>query len=102
MIHGRHWKKRGSRQDSRVISHNRVPIEKRPKFVQKRIRTSNIEVDFMMSKNHKGALLVTTDRATLHTSLHKLKNTECEVISKDTIKKLGKKGNPLHTISLDN
>lgn len=100
--HGRRRRKRGSRHDSRGIIHHRIPIEKRPKIVQKRIRPGDIEVDFMMGKNHKGALLVMTDRATLHTSLHKLKNRKGEVVSKAIIKKLGKKSYPLHTITFDN
>ena len=72
--HARRRRKRSNRKDNRGIIHNRVPIEKRPKIVEKRIRPGDIEVDFMMGKNHKGALLVMTDRATLHTSLHKLRN----------------------------
>lgn len=42
----------------------------------------------MMGKNHKGALLVMTDRATLHTSLHKLSNRRSETVSSAIIKKL--------------
>jgi IS30 family transposase len=53
----RRWK-RGSRKDSRGIIHDRVPIEKRPKVVKQRKRPGDIEVDFMMGKNHKGAILV--------------------------------------------
>ena len=68
--HGRRRRKRESRKDTRNITHNRVLIKKRPKIVQKRVRTEDIEVDFMIGKNHKGALLVMPDRATLHTSLN--------------------------------
>jgi transposase, IS30 family len=100
--HGRRRRKRGSRQDSRGIIHHRVPIEKRPKIVQKRVRPGDIEVDFMMGKNHKGALLVMTDRATLHTSLYKLKNRNSDLVSKAIIKKLCKKSYSLHTITFDN
>jgi IS30 family transposase len=100
--HGRRRRKRGSRKDSRVIIHNRVPIEKRPKVVQKRIRPGDVEVDFMMGKNHKGALLVMTDRATLHTSLHKLKNRRSNTVSKAIIKKLNEVRYPMHTITFDN
>ncbi|MBM3455156.1 MAG: IS30 family transposase [Bacteroidetes bacterium] len=100
--HGRRRRKRGSRKDSRGIIHHRVPIEKRPKIVQKRVRPGDIEVDFMMGKNHKGALLVMTDRATLHTRLYKLKNRNSDLVSKAIIKKLYKKSYPLHTITFDN
>lgn len=100
--HGKRRRKRGNRKDSRGIIHNRVPIDKRPKIVQKRKRLGDIEVDFMMGKNHKGALLVMTDRASLYTRLHKLKNRKSEVVSKAVIKKVRKKGCPLHTITFDN
>lgn len=100
--HARRRTKRGNRKDNRGIIHNRVPIEKRPKIVEKRIRPGDIEVDFMIGKNHKGALLVMTDRATLHTSLHKLRNRRSETVSKAIIKKLRQAEYPMHTITFDN
>ena len=51
---GRRRRKLGSRNDSRGIYHDRVPIDKRPKVVKQRKRPCDIEVDFMMGKNHKG------------------------------------------------
>jgi len=100
--HGKRRRKRGSRKDSRGIIHHRVSIDQRPDIVKKRIRPGDIEVDFMMGKNHKGALLVMTDRATLHTSLHKLKNRQSGTVSKTIIKKLIQMNYPIHTITFDN
>jgi len=100
--HSRRRRKRGNRKDNRGIISNRVPIEKRPKIVNKRIRPGDIEVDFMMGKNHKGALLVMTDRATLHTSLHKLRNRRSETVSKAIIKKLEQADYPVYTVTFDN
>ena len=100
--HGRRRRKRGNRKDSRGIIHNRVSIEKRPKIVQKRSRPGDIEVDFMMGKNHKGALLVMTDNATLHTSLQKLEYRQSKEVSKEIIKKLKKVDYPMHTMTFDN
>jgi len=100
--HGRRRRKRGSIKDNRGIIHDRVPIDKRPKIVQKRIRPGDVEVDFMMGKNHKGALLVMTDRATLHTSLHMLRNRHSSKVSKAIISKLNKVKYPMHTITFDN
>jgi IS30 family transposase len=100
--HGKRRRKRGNRKDSRGIIHNRVSIEKRPKIVQKRSRPGDIEVDFMLGKNHKGALLVMTDRATLHTILHKLEHRQSNEVSKTIIKKLKKAEYPLHTMTFDN
>ena len=100
--HGRRRRKRGARKDSRGIIHHRVSIEKRPKIVNKRTRPGDIEVDFMMGKNHKGALLVMTDRDTLHTKLHKLRNRNSNIVSKNMIKLLEKTTHPVHTITFDN
>ncbi|WP_439504682.1 IS30 family transposase [Sediminibacterium sp.] len=100
--HARRRKKRTNQKDNRGIIPNRVPIEKRPKIVSKRIRPGDIEVDFMMGKNHKGALLVMTDRATLHTSLHKLSNRRSERVSKAIIKKLEQADYHMHTVTFDN
>jgi len=65
-----------------------VPIEKRAKIVQNRIRHGDIEVDFMLGKNHKGALLVMPDRAKLHTRLQKLKNRYIIRLGKPLLKTL--------------
>ena len=100
--HGKRRRKRGSRKDSRGIIQHRVSIDQRPDIVQKRIRPGDIEVDFMMGKNHKGALLVMTDRATLQTSLHRLKNRHSGKVSKTIIKKLSQMNYPIRTITFDN
>jgi IS30 family transposase len=100
--HGIRRRKRGSRKDSRGIIHDRVPIDKRPKVVKQRKRPGDIEVDFMMGKNHKGAILVITDRATLHTKLHKLENRNSNTVSKTMIKSLLKSKHQIHTITFDN
>jgi IS30 family transposase len=88
--HGRRRRKRGNRKDSRGVIHNRVSIEKRLKIVEKRSRRGILR-DFMLGKNHKGALLVMTDRATLHTSLHKLEHRQSNEVGKAIIKKLKKR-----------
>jgi len=100
--HGKRRRKRGARKDSRGIIPHRVSIEKRPNIVQKRVRPGDIEVDFMMGKDHKGALLVMTDRATLHTTLHKLQNRQSRVVGKVIVRKLSQVGYPMHTITFDN
>ena len=100
--HGKRRRKRGSRNDSRGIIPYRVSIENRPSIVNRRSRPGDVEVDFMMGKNHNGALLVITDRATLHTSLKKLDNRSSENVTKNLIRKLVKCKYPIHTITFDN
>lgn len=100
--HGKRRRKRGARNDSRGIIPQRVSIENRPSIVKRRSRPGDLEVDFMMGKNHNGALLVITDRATLHTRLKKLDNRSSVNVSKNLIKKLEKYPCPIHTITFDN
>jgi IS30 family transposase len=100
--HGRRRRKRGARKDSRGIIHNRVSIENRPEIVQQRERLGDIEVDFMLGKNHKGSLLVMTDRSTLHTTLHKLESRHSNLVSKTIIKRLLRNNYPVNTLTFDN
>ncbi len=100
--HGKRRRKCGYRKDNRGIIHDRVSIDKRPKVVTQQKRPVDIEVDFMMGKSHKGALLVITDRASLHTKLHKLENRNSNTVSKTMIKSLLKSKHQIHTITFDN
>ena len=100
--HGRRRRKRGNINDGRGVIQKRVPIEKRPKIVNKRKRLGDIEVDLMMGKNHKGALLVMTDRASLHTRIKKLHSKSSEEVSAAIIKKLSTSSYTLHTLTFDN
>jgi IS30 family transposase len=56
----------------------------------------------MMGKNNKGAMLVITDIALLHTNLHKLENRHSEVVSKSIINRLRELAYPMHTVTFDN
>lgn len=96
--HGRRKRKRGNYKDNRGIIKNRTSIEKRPAIVAKRKRIGDIEVDLMMGKNHQGAILVMTDRATLQTRLRKLKDKGSKEVSK-AIKSLIR-SNPFKTRTL--
>ncbi len=100
--HGKRRRKRGSRKDSRGIILNRISIEKRPSIVEKRQRLGDIEIDLMMGKNHKGALLVATDRVSLFTRLTKLNGKSSKEVFKALIKRLAKIKYPVHTLTFDN
>jgi len=103
--HGRHRRKRGKRSDNRGMAasiKNRIPIEKRPAIVQKRKRVGDIEVDLMMGKELKEAVLVMTDRATLHTRLKKLKGRDSQNVAKAIIRTIKENSYPAHTLTFDN
>ena len=60
---GRKYRKRGNQKDSRGILTGRVGIEKRPKEAEERSEFGHLEVDTIIGKNHKGAIITLNDRA---------------------------------------
>jgi IS30 family transposase len=56
----------------------------------------------MKGKSQKRALLVITDRATLHTKMSKVENRNSNIVSKTMIKSLLKSSHQIHTITFDN
>jgi transposase, IS30 family len=99
--HGKRRRKRGNYKDTRGLIPNRVPIEKRPSAVKKRKRFGDFEIDLIMGKNHKSALLVMVDRATLKTEIQKLEGKNASIIAKYIIKRL-RKYQSLKTLTFDN
>ena len=95
-------RKHGNRKDNRGIIHHRVSIELSPSIVNKRESLGEIEFDLMMGKNPKGALLVMTDRATIHKRLTKLQDKASLEVKVAMIKVLIKINNPIHTLTFDN
>ncbi|MEC4087027.1 IS30 family transposase, partial [Myroides odoratimimus] len=61
---GKKYRKRGTCKDSRGLISNRVDIEKRPSIVDDKYRIDDLEIDLVIGKNHRGALLTINDRAT--------------------------------------
>lgn len=99
--HGKRRRKRGNYKDTRGLIPNRVSIEKRPAIVEKRSRFGDTEVDLIMGKNHKSALLVTVDRATLMTTIDKLSSKNAETITKKIIQRMKRFPNT-KTMTFDN
>lgn len=99
--HGKRRRKRGNYQDSRGLIPNRVSIEKRPLIVERRKRFGDFEVDLIMGSKHQSALLVTTDRTTLLTTIDKLKGKNSTIIRKKIIQRMSKYPK-IKTITFDN
>jgi len=100
--HGKRRRKRGKIKDCRGTILNRVSIEKRPAIVSKRRRLGDFEVDLMIGSNHKGALLVLTDRASLHTSLAKIATKESSLVFTAFKSILKRIKYPTRTFTFDN
>jgi len=99
--HGKRHRKRGVYKDNRGLIPYRVSIEKRPKIVDRRKRLGDIEVDLIIGKNHHGGLLVMLDRATLITTINKIKSKKPKHIKSLILKRM-KKNKHLKTMTFDN
>src|SRR5687767_10131034 len=86
--HGRRRKKRGRTKDSRGILTERITIDQRGAIVKKKKRLGDYEVDLMLGKNQKSAILVMTDRATIRTKIRRVENKSSTEIAKKIINAL--------------
>lgn len=100
--HGKRRQKRGRTRDSRGIIPERISIEKRPVIVNKRNRVGDYEVDLMMGKDHKSAVLVITDRATIKTQLRKVKGKNSKDIAQKIVQSIKANNMPVKTLTFDN
>jgi IS30 family transposase len=99
---GRKYRKRGAAKDNRGIIKNRVDIEKRPKIVDEKIRFGDCEIDTIIGKNHKGALLTINDRVTSMVWISLLSGKEAGPLTEKAIEVLMPIKNMLYTITADN
>jgi len=101
-IKGRRYRKRGSAKDSRGIIRNRVDISERPAIVNEKQRFGDLEIDTMIGKNHKGALLTINDRAAGVVWIRKLKGKDANALYLKAVNALKPIRHFLHTITSDN
>ncbi len=99
--HGKRRRKRGNYKSSRGLIPNRVSIEERPEIVDKRERQGDIEVDLIVGKDHKSALLVTADRTTLQVTIDKLDSKNAVDIARIMTERMKEK-TIVHTLTFDN
>lgn len=101
--HGRRRFKRGNYKNTRGTIKDRISIEDRPDVVGDRKRLGDVEVDLMMGKDHKSALLVMTERATLVTTLDKLEGKDSKVVQQLISKRISRIGcSWIKTMTFDN
>jgi len=101
--HGRRRRKRGNTKDTRGVISKRISIEERPEVVKNKKRIGDIEVDLMMGKDHKSALLIMTDRTSLVTMMEKLKGKNAEEVCQKMEYRLTKFSSSwIKTITFDN
>lgn len=99
---GKRYRKRGSGKDSRGVLNNRKLIEDRPDIVALKQRFGDLEIDTIIGKSHKGAIVTINDRATGILRMKKIKSKESELVKQAVIELLENWKPYLFTITSDN
>ena len=95
-------KKRYGSSNTRGIIKNRVCIDKRPHIVDLKTRLGDWEIDTVIGKNHKGAILTIVERKSKFTTIKKLENRKAATVSNATIELLRPYMDNVLTITSDN
>jgi IS30 family transposase len=99
---GKRNRKRGSLKDNRGIIKDRIGIELRPKEVDKREHFGDLEIDTIIGKDRKGAILTINDRATGIVKIRKLNGKDAIELAAKTVDALQDWKDKLRTITSDN
>ena len=99
---GKKYKKRGHLKDKRGVITGRVDISQRPEVVDRKSRLGDLEIDLVIGKDHKGALLTINDRVTGMLFMAKINSKEANVIEAKTIELLQDWKPIIMTITSDN
>ncbi len=95
-------RKRIKGKDRRGQIPNRVSIDQRPPVVDNKERIGDWEIDTMIGKNHKGALVTAVERKTNFTCIGHVPRKEAALVSKVLIEMLKPYKNFVHTLTGDN
>ena len=95
-------RKRLKSQDRRGQITNRVSIDERPAIVDEKDRVGDWEIDTIIGKNHKGAIVTCVERKTKFTCMKRVPNREAAVVAKALIDMLKPFISLIITITSDN
>lgn len=99
---GKKYKSRGLKNDKRGQITGRKDIEERPDVVDERERLGDLEIDTIIGKDHKGAILTINDRATGMLWMKKLEGKDALKLAEATIELLANYRPYIKTITADN
>ena len=99
---GKKYAKRGSLKGKRGQIKDRVDIDQRPQIVEQKQRVGDVEMDLVIGKNHKGALLTINDRATGMLKMGYVESKEAAVVQAKAVELLTDWKALLHTVTTDN
>ena len=99
---GRRKRRRDSLYSSRGIIQDRVDISLRPSVVEEKKRFGDFEIDTMIGRNRKGAIMTTNDRCTHLVVIRRLAGKEAAPPASTAIEALLPYKDKIHTITADN
>lgn len=79
-----------------------MDISSRPTIVEEKRRFGDLEIDTVIGRNHKGALLTINDRVTSLAWIRKLEGKSAVPLAEATIRVLASFKDIIHTITSDN
>ena len=95
-----HCRSKDYQQRGTII--DRVMIDQRPKIVDKKKRIGDLEIDTVIGKDHKGALVTVVDKRSRFTLIKKVQSKQASEVSQALIEMLTPIKPILHTITSDN
>jgi len=99
---GKKYRKRGDKKAGRGHIPNRTGIGQRPAVVDRKERLGDLEIDLIIGRDHKGALLTINDRATGMLKMAHVKSKEAKEIEAGALELLEDWAPFLCTITSDN
>lgn len=99
---GKRYRSRGNKKDVRGKIKNATSIDQRPKIVEEKSRIGDWEIDTVIGKNHKQALVTIVDRKTKLTLIKKVPDKTEKSVTAATIELLKPYKEYVLTITADN
>jgi transposase, IS30 family len=99
---GKPYKRHGTGRYSKEKSSNKLDISQRPSIVENRVRFGDLEVDTIIGKHRKMALVTINDRATGILKVARVKEKTSALVTAKIIELLIPWKPYLHTITADN
>lgn len=93
---------RSSEYKTRGQIRNRVNIDKRAKIVEMKKRFGDFEVDTIIGKDHKGAIVTLVDRKSKYTLMKIVESKHADVVTRAIVELLQPIKHLVHTITADN
>jgi IS30 family transposase len=97
------YKKRyGKHKNRRIIIKNKVSIDERPSIINNKERFGDWEIDTIVGKNHKGAIVTIAERKSKFILMRKLNTKNAKHLAIQTIRLLAPYKDLVHSITSDN